>query len=47
MIKGTLPPRVQGLVFEWAVMHIDDLQKIWEAIQKGESQSIKKIKPLV
>ncbi|HEY4832136.1 MAG TPA: DUF4160 domain-containing protein [Waddliaceae bacterium] len=47
MIKGTLPPRVQGLVIEWAVMYVDDLQKIWEALQKGESKSIKKIKPLV
>ena len=46
MIKGNLPPRVYGIVMEWAAMHIDELKANWKALQKGESQ-INKIKPLV
>lgn len=51
MIKGDLPPRVQGLVIEWAASYVDLLQKIWIALQEGDSKivkkMIKKIKPLV
>lgn len=45
MVKGYLPPRVQGLVVEWASMHIDDLKTNWEVLQSREGH-FKKIKPL-
>lgn len=51
IIKGNLPKRVQLLVIEWALSYIDLLQKIWEALQNGDSETVKKltkkIKPLV
>lgn len=45
LIKGKLPPRVYGLVMEWALMHKKALQKNWKLIQKGQSSN--KIEPLV
>lgn len=44
MTKGKLPPRVHGLVIEWASMHIDELQKNWQSLTKG--QTFNKIDPL-
>ena len=35
LLEGRLPPRVTGLVLEWAAMHQDELLKDWElAMQK-------------
>ena len=45
IIKGKLPPRVLGMIMEWASMHKNELLKNWESLQNG--QQIKKIKPLV
>ncbi|MCE5318205.1 MAG: DUF4160 domain-containing protein [Parachlamydia sp.] len=45
MISGNLPPRIQGLVIEWAALHQKEIKKNWELLQK--EQPAKKIKPLV
>jgi hypothetical protein len=45
LIEGKLPPRVHGLVIEWASMHIQELKDNWDKLQKG--QIFKKIDPLV
>ena len=45
MTAGNLPPRVQGLVIEWALLHKKELIENWKMIQK--EQKFKKIKPLV
>lgn len=45
MINGNLPPRVQGIVIEWASLHKDELEKNWKSIK--EKQVFNKIKPLV
>jgi uncharacterized protein DUF4160 len=44
MIRGSLPPRVKGLVIEWADLHKSELQKNWELLKIGKHN---KIKPLV
>jgi Domain of unknown function (DUF4160) len=44
VIAGRLPPRVLGLVMEWAALHRDDLMEDWElARQRG---TLKDIAPL-
>ncbi|MBS0272756.1 MAG: DUF4160 domain-containing protein [Proteobacteria bacterium] len=45
LIEGKLPPRIHGLVIEWASMHIKELKDNWDKLQKG--QIFKKIDPLV
>ena len=45
IIEGNLPPRIIGLVVEWASANQVKLQENWKLIQK--SQKFKKIKPLV
>ena len=45
IIEGKLPPRIHGLVIEWASMHLEELKDNWNILQKGEL--FKKIKPLV
>lgn len=45
IIKGTLPPRIHGLVIEWASMHIDELKENWDMLQAGKG--FNKITPLV
>ncbi len=45
MIEGKLPPRIQGIVIEWAALHQKALIENWNRLRN--SQSIKKIKPLV
>lgn len=45
MTEGNLPPRVRGLVIEWASLHRKELEENWKLIQK--EQKFKKIKPLV
>lgn len=42
--KGSLPPRVMGLVIEWAVIHKDELILNWSLAEKHEP--LQKIKPL-
>jgi hypothetical protein len=44
-MEGNLPPRVQGLVIEWASLNQDKLKQNWKLASKN--QEIKKIKPLV
>lgn len=45
MIEGELPPRVKGLVIEWASANHDQLRDNWELMTKH--QKFKKMKPLV
>ena len=45
MISGTLPPRVLGLVVEWAALHQQELMENWERSKKREE--LLKIEPLV
>ncbi len=44
VIKGSLPPRIKGLVVEWAEMHKQELKKNWELLKKDK---FNKIEPLV
>ena len=45
MVEGNLPPRMHGVVIEWASMHKDELLDNWNKLQN--EQKPKKIKPLV
>jgi len=45
LISGKLPPRVIGLVIEWAILHKKELEKNWKLCIK--QLPLKKIKPLV
>ena len=45
IISGTLPPRVLGLVVEWAALHQQELMENWERSKKREE--LLKIEPLV
>ncbi len=42
--EGTLPPRVLGLVVEWAAKHKEELIEDWERAR--DEQTLKKIEPL-
>ncbi len=42
---GSLPPRVLGLVLEWATIHNEDLLADWQLMVKN--LPLKKIEPLV
>lgn len=44
LIQGNLPPRVLGLVIEWASLYSKELEKSWEAASKGAHPQ--KIPPL-
>jgi len=44
LIQGNLPPRVLGLVIEWATMYSTKLGETWDAASKG--QPLQKIPPL-
>jgi len=44
ILEGKLPPRVLGLVMEWAELHKDELLIDWDLLQKGEKYN--KIQPL-
>lgn len=35
--SGYLPPRVLGLVIEWAAMHQNELKNNWESARKQEN----------
>ena len=45
VIAGRLPPRASGLVIEWALLHQDELQAVWERARNLEP--LGKIAPLV
>jgi hypothetical protein len=36
VISGKLPPRAMGLVAEWATVHQQELQELWEKARKHE-----------
>jgi len=42
--KGSLPPRVRGMVLEWAVIHNEELILNWALAEKHKP--LRKIKPL-
>ena len=44
ILSGKLPPRAQGLVAEWATLHQQELQALWERASKMETLS--RIDPL-
>ena len=44
LIKGNLPPRVLGLVIEWATLYSKELAGAWDAASKR--QAPQKIPPL-
>ncbi len=44
ILEGTLPPRVLGLVVEWASQHKKELMQDWELV--GEELPPAKIEPL-
>ncbi len=44
VIQGSLPPRVKGLIIEWADLHREELMNNWKLLKVGKH---KKIKPLV
>lgn len=45
ILEGSLPPRILGLVAEWATEHKKELENNWKRREKG--LDLKKIKPLV
>lgn len=44
VMEGGLPPRVMGLVIEWAALHRDELMADWERAKNN--QPLAEIKPL-
>ena len=44
ILEGKLPPRVTGLVLEWASMHQDELLQDWKRAM--DNQPLKAIAPL-
>ena len=44
IIAGDLPPRVLGMVVEWASLHHDELFELWELASKN--QPLRRIEPL-
>lgn len=44
VLEGKLPPRVLGLVVEWAFQHQPELMDNWEAARSG--RPLQKIRPL-
>jgi hypothetical protein len=46
VICGGLPPRVIGLVLEWAVAHRTELMENWELCRRNVSP-LKRISPLI
>ncbi len=45
LIEGQLPPRVMGLVVEWASTHKEELLKDWDKARKN--QPLLAIEPLI
>ena len=44
IFDGDLPPRVLGLVTEWALLHQDELRQVWK--QARAMEPLAKIEPL-
>ena len=44
VMEGSLPQRVQSMVFEWAAMYQDELRADWELARVG--QPLRRIPPL-
>jgi hypothetical protein len=44
VISGKLPGRALGLVMEWALVHQEELNELWQRARKSEP--LGKIKPL-
>ena len=44
VITGSLPPRATGLVVEWATLHQQELQGLWERASRLEA--IHRLDPL-
>jgi len=44
LLAGSLPPRVMGLVMEWASIHQDELMADWELAR--QQAQLKRIAPL-
>ena len=44
ILSGKLPPRIRGLVVEWAELHQKELKRNWELLKEDK---FIKIKPLV
>jgi hypothetical protein len=44
IIAGDLPPRVLGMVVEWAALHQDELSELWELA--AQNQPLHHIEPL-
>ena len=44
VISGTLPPRAIGLVAEWATLHQQELQGLWEKARNH--QALNRLEPL-
>ncbi|MGB9720566.1 MAG: DUF4160 domain-containing protein [bacterium] len=44
ILAGRLPPRAMGLVIEWAMIHQEELRKVWQ--QVINYQKLDKIEPL-
>ena len=44
VITGSLPPRAMGLVVEWATLHLQELQELWERASRLEA--IHRLDPL-
>ncbi len=45
VIEGDLPPRMLGMVVEWAALHRTELSAAWEKARQG--QPLPTIKPLL
>ena len=45
ILDGEIPPRVHGLVIEWAELHRDELLLNWNTLR--EAGEYRKIEPLV
>ena len=45
IIEGKLPPRIHGIVIEWASIHQKEILQNWQNLR--DKQPTKKIKPLV
>jgi len=44
VLSGRLPPRVMGMVMEWASLHQEELRHVWE--QAKSHKPLDKIEPL-
>jgi hypothetical protein len=44
LISGNLPARAMGLVAEWATLHQQELQGLWERARKHET--LNRLEPL-